>query len=90
MVDAAAVAPASGRPEAVSGGVVKEVCGPSPLGFPDGLAEIPNRRVTRLASGRCDTGEGGLTVNIPPSEAPEVRCMASLKKPTGDRVDVHV
>ena len=38
VVHAASVAPASGRPETFDGGVVKEVHGPSPLRFSNGLA----------------------------------------------------
>ena len=79
VVNAASVAPVRGRSEAVGGGVVEEVCGPSTLRFSDGLAEVLNRSDTRLASGGCNTGEGGLTVNVPPSEAPEVRCSATFK-----------
>ena len=90
VVDAVSMVPASGRPKAVDGGVIKEVCGPSPLRFSDGLTEVPDHSVTRLAPGGCDTGEGGLTVNIPPSEAPEVRCAATFEIPARDRVDVRV
>ena len=70
--------------------MVKEVSGPGPFCFPDSLVKIPNRCITRLALGGCNTGEGGLTVNVPPMEAPEVRCVATLEKPARDRVDVHV
>jgi len=59
--------------------MIQEVRGPGPFCLSDSPAEVFDSCCVGLASGSSNACEGGLTVNIPPPKAPEVRRMMAFE-----------
>ena len=76
MVDVLTVVPPGCRPQSVSSSVVKEVHRPRSLCLVNSLMEVFDCHCVGLALGGGNTCEGGLTVKVPPSEAPKVQHVA--------------
>ena len=72
MVHLLAMPPACGLPEAVRCGVIQEVSQPCSFCLADSLLEVFDCIGVGLALGGSSTCKGSLTVNVPPTKAPEV------------------
>jgi len=73
------MAPSGSLPQSVVGGMDESVIGPTTFGLRDSATESLDCIFVGLASDGCNTGEGSLTVYVPPFEALEVWCVATLE-----------
>ena len=90
-VGPSSMAPCSGLPEVIRGGVGEVVVRPAPLGLGDGAPERFENVVTRHASGGGGNScEGGLAVYIPPPKTLRVGRVPTFKQPPRDSINVRV
>jgi len=90
VVYPSAVPPMRGCPEMVRCGVVEEVSQPCLFCLVDSLSEVFDCVGAGLALGGSNTCKGSLTVNVPPTEAPEVQRLTAFKVCAQHCIDVHV
>ena len=85
-----AMAPGSGFPQGVMSDCGEVVIGPATFGFSNSAPKRLDGIFAGLALDGGDSSEGGLTVYVPPSEAPEVRRVPLSEQFPQHGIDVSV